>query len=165
MLKTPIQCILAVLIVLSMPAVASAEATPEQMNNASGFVQTLANDTIAILEDKAITRAEQEDRFRTMMEASFEVDFIAQLALGRHYRTANESERAAYLGLFDDFMLNTILSNLSGFNGEMLAVTGTKPAGKVRAISWSRQRSRMAQSPICLTGESAISVTRRWSSM
>ena len=64
------------------------------------------------------------------MEESFDVEFIAKLALGRHWRTANVDEQARYLDLFDDFMLNTILSNLSGFGDEKLMVTGNTPAGK-----------------------------------
>ena len=109
---------------------AHAEATPEDLNEAGELIQSVGDDAVGILSDPDLTREERDRAFRDLMRTALNLDYLAQLSLGRHWRTATPDERSAYLDVFDDYLLHTVTSRLTAIDLESQTVTGELPAGK-----------------------------------
>ncbi|MFN3232588.1 MAG: phospholipid-binding protein MlaC [Alphaproteobacteria bacterium] len=117
------------LLTVNAPA-AHAEATPEDLAEAGSMIQTLGDEAIAVLNDPNTTDEAQAEAFRDMMRDALNLDYLARLALGRHWRTASPEERSAYLDVFDDYLLYTVTSRLTSEELVSQVVTSQLPAGK-----------------------------------
>ncbi|MBC8268830.1 MAG: ABC transporter substrate-binding protein [Rhodospirillaceae bacterium] len=89
---------------------------------ATTFVQNLAEKAIRELTDKNKPRDERIDQFRTYFNDHFAVSGIGKWILGRHWRKANEAERAEYLQLFEDLMVVSYVDRFAAYVGEPLHI-------------------------------------------
>ena len=84
---------------------------------AQAFIESAAQRTIAILNAKD---GDAADRLRQVADLMFEVadlSLIARLVLGRHWRTASEAQRAAYLDAFHTYALDSLSSRFARLGG------------------------------------------------
>ena len=116
----------AILLVATIVAPAHAATT----DAAGGFVDKLGQDTIAVLDRIGPDEAARRKAIAALLDEAVDLELIARLCLGRHWRTASEGERAEYVRLFRDNVL-AVLARRMGFytGGERFVVTATQPAG------------------------------------
>ena len=97
------------------PAVAqeaAGPATPAQQKVAADFINNLASQAFAVLQDKSLTRTEARAKFRTLLRGNFDVDGMG-LRLIRAYRAPNspikltDAQINAYRAALPDFVVNT----------------------------------------------------------
>ncbi len=93
--------------------------------NAETFVSSLAQRGIADLTGRT-TESERSRRFRAMLVDNFDVPTIGRFALGRYWRVATEQERAEYMSLFTDMLVNSYASRFAEYQGEQVRVTGSR---------------------------------------
>jgi len=127
MLRHALETLVAIMFVVMTPAVQAAdpvERSPEEIAQASAFIQDLADRTIELLDNPEIAEDLRNEEFRSMLEASFDGDYIAKVVIGRYWRKMNAVQRDEYMGLFSNFMFDTLMSRLSAFNNEYLEVIG-----------------------------------------
>ncbi|HZA66620.1 MAG TPA: ABC transporter substrate-binding protein, partial [Geminicoccaceae bacterium] len=55
-----------------------------------------------------------------------DLDLVARLILGRHWRSASDAQRQEYLELFRDYALANLASKLHLYQGQSFEVTGAK---------------------------------------
>lgn len=113
-------------------APAAAQARPAaavQAPEAGVFIARLAERAIAGLTNENTPKAEREHQFRKLLNDGFDVPHIARFVLGRYWRLASEPERAEYLALFEDFIVNSYAQRFGEYAGENLKVIATKAAG------------------------------------
>jgi len=108
-------------LVLGLARPAAAE-TPEQ------FVGALGEEAIRVLGNAELTQGQRTAEFRRLLDKGFNMPLIGQLVLGRHWRTATEEQRAEYLKLFEDFIVQTYAVRLGQYNGEKFRIAGGRPA-------------------------------------
>jgi len=101
----------------------------EQPDKARTFVADLADQAIEVWKDPTITEKERERAFRDLLYDAFAVDFISQLVLGRHYRTASDEQLATYKELFPEYIIRSFTGRLGSYNGQRIDITNTAPAG------------------------------------
>lgn len=101
---------------------------------AGEFIVQLADRAIAGLTDVNAAKPEREQRFRKLLNDGFDVPHIARFVLGRYWRLASESERAEYLRLFEDFIVNSYSQRFGEYAGENLKVTATRAGGDDIAV-------------------------------
>ncbi|MBT4932496.1 MAG: ABC transporter substrate-binding protein [Rhodospirillaceae bacterium] len=89
---------------------------------ATTFVQELAEKAIRELTDKETPRIERIERFRAYFNDHFAVSGIGKWILGRHWRKASEAERAEYLKLFEDLMVVSYVDRFAAYVGEPLHI-------------------------------------------
>lgn len=97
--------------------------------DAGQFVKVLSNRAINELGDKDLPVAERNGRFRVLLRESFDVDSIARNVLGRFWRVATEAERADYLRLFEDLIVQIYASRFANYSGESYKIVQTRAAG------------------------------------
>ena len=86
------------------------------------FVQDLAEKAILELTDKTAPRETRIQRFREYFNDHFAVTGIGKWILGRHWRKANEAEQEEYLILFEDLMVVSYVDRFAAYAGEPLHI-------------------------------------------
>ena len=93
---------------------------------AESFIEKAADRTLAILNAPG---AKDEQRLAGMSGLLFEVadiPLIARIVLGRHWRSATEAQRAAYLDAFRVYALDSLAYRFARLGGEV----GLRPLGR-----------------------------------
>lgn len=117
----------------------SADSSPEAV------VDTLVRHIIDLLQSGGLEDEEALERLAATIEEDTDLDRLGRLVLGRHWRSADEAQRAEYLELFRQLMLRKFVGHLGAYSGEPLeegaelfVITGTRPIGESDAIVQSR---------------------------
>ena len=114
------------------------------------FVDGLATQATAILQDRELTVAEFEGEFRLFIERAFDVLVIGRFALGPYWRVASPEQLAEYQIVFLDYIVNTYASLFLQYTGESLEV------GDARALN---ERETLVSSDIIRPQAQDISIT------
>jgi len=89
---------------------------------ATVFVQNLAEKAIKELTDKTAPRETRIQRFRAYFNDHFAVTGIGKWILGRHWRKAKKAEQDEYLVLFEDLMVVSYVDRFATYAGEPLHI-------------------------------------------
>ena len=106
----------------AVPIAASADHNGQ---TAQKFIEGLADEAIGALTDKDVTREKRVDRFRDLLSHNFDVQLIGKWVMGRHWRSASETEKTEYMSLFEDLIVITYVDRFDQYSGEALKVVNT----------------------------------------
>ena len=90
--------------------------------DAGQFVSSIAQEAIDELASTALDEDERLRRFRRLFAEGFDIPLIARFVLGRYWRQASDAERAEYLKLFDELVVQTYARRFNEFNAARLRV-------------------------------------------
>ncbi len=94
----------------------------EYVDGSKQFVQVLADRAVATamadLPDHQV-----RDEIRDLLYEGFAVKGIARFVLGRYWRAASDEERAEYLQLFEEVVINTSAGRLADYSGQAFEIT------------------------------------------
>jgi phospholipid transport system substrate-binding protein len=124
------------LLVAGMPAPA-ARARPD-VDEAAAVVRSFADRAIALLADEGLAESERLAAFQELIVGSFDLALTARLVLGQHWRTATPEQRAAFVELFERYVIATYGARLDAYGGETLEVQGAQARGERDALVRSR---------------------------
>lgn len=96
---------------------------------ASAFIQKLGDEAIATFANKALSRQQAVDRFRTLLNAGFDVPYIGRWVLGRFWNQATPQQQAEYQALFEKLIVDTYANRFIDYSGETFKIAGTRPEG------------------------------------
>ena len=115
---------------LAVPGLLWAAASPQAVDGASAFIKSIAAQAIGILQANSGKLEIREAQFRELLVGGFDMAFIGRFVLGKHWRKATPQQRADYLVLFTEFILQTYSRRMGGYSGETFSVAGARAAGK-----------------------------------
>jgi phospholipid transport system substrate-binding protein len=101
---------------------------------ARALIKTVGEEVLDVLRDSSLSKEAKFDRLVTFLSGPIDLDLVARLILGRHWRTASEAQRAEYLELFRAFALHTLASRLDVYGGQQFAITGARVVGRSDAL-------------------------------
>jgi phospholipid transport system substrate-binding protein len=104
--------------------------SPEDARN---LIQTVGTQVLEILK-RDIAQQEKFEQLVSLLDGSIDLDLVARLILARHWRTANEAQKAEYLKLFRAYALDSLASKLHIYNGQEFEITESQAAGKKDAV-------------------------------
>lgn len=107
---------------MAMPHTAHAD---ENSTQAEELVREMGDDAIRKLTGNGIAPEQRKTRFRELLNENFDIPTIAKFALGRYWRRATKDERAEYLKLFEDMIVNTYSQRFEEYSGYELRVEGS----------------------------------------
>ena len=87
---------------------------------ARAFVEKLANDAFATLRDKALSKTEARNRFRSMLEANVALQDIGNRLIKRHRATITPAQYAGYQAALPEFVLNAYADRLYDYSDASL---------------------------------------------
>jgi len=127
-----------VLLVLAMMAAIVRGPLADEGEAAAVFVRDFSDQAIAMLDDETLDDEARTREFRRLLKTGFHLELIGRFVLGRHWRKADEAERAEFTQLFEDYLVASYARQFSEYGGERLVVDGGRPKGKSGAIVMSR---------------------------
>jgi phospholipid transport system substrate-binding protein len=105
---------------------------------AQRLIETVSGEVLAILSDPGLGDRQKFDALVALLSEPIDLDLVARLILGRHWRSVSDAQRKEYLGLFRDYALANLASKLHLFQGQGFEVTGAKVVGERDALVTSR---------------------------
>ena len=92
-------------------------------------IEKLAAEVIDGLTDETMPADRRENLFRGLLARDLDIPLIGRFVLGRHWRTATEDQRQAYLKAFTRFIVATYAKRLGGIRVDHFEVIGAKSVG------------------------------------
>lgn len=106
----------AAVVALTASYVVAETATPKAL------IQSVVDRALAILRDPALKgvekRAQRFEKVRDIVSQVFDWEDMAQRCLGVHWRSANEAQRARFVGLFKDLLADSYMEDINRFRGD-----------------------------------------------
>ncbi|HUI17690.1 MAG TPA: ABC transporter substrate-binding protein [Alphaproteobacteria bacterium] len=100
---------------------------------ASQFVTVLADKVINVLKDKVLSKDDRVKALAAVFLEGFDVRGIGLFVLGVYGHRASESERASYLNVFKEYVVQTYAVRFNSYAGESFLVTKAAPDGDIGA--------------------------------
>lgn len=109
-----------------------AEAAPSAADVVSSFHGVLLDN---MRQGSAQTCGNRVQRLMPQVENTFDLPFLAQHILRRHWSTLSEAQQAAFIAVFEDMTVTTYASQFSSYNGEKFVTLETEDmAGGHRVV-------------------------------
>jgi phospholipid transport system substrate-binding protein len=106
--------------------------------DAEGFIEEVSTRVLAILSNQGLSDRQKFDALVDLLSGPIDLDLVARLILGRHWRTADDAQRRQYLELFREYALANLASKLHLYQGQSFEVTGAKVVSDKDALVTSR---------------------------
>lgn len=101
-------------------------ASADSSQDASAFIDEYGHRAIAQLTEPNLSDDELFKRFRTLFDEGFNVPAIARSALGRFWPRATDQEKAEYLKVFEDYIVEVYANKFRHYSGQTFKVTGNQ---------------------------------------
>lgn len=98
------------------------------------MIETVGVGVLAILRDPDLGNQQKFDRLVALLDGPIDLELIARLILGRHWRAASEAQQAEYLKLFRAFALDNLASKLQVYDGQDFEVVGSEAVNERDAV-------------------------------
>ncbi len=121
------------LLVLLLTATPPAHAATPDKSRA--LIETMAQDAISTLALPDKTPAQIEEKFRTILNTSFDFEAIARFVLGRYWRVATPEQQAEYTKLFEAYVVGVYANRFQAYSGETINVTGVRMDGETALVT------------------------------
>ena len=108
------------------------------VDDARDLIEKLSAKVLAILSDQALSDRQKFDALVALLDGPIDLDLVARLILGRHWRTVDDAQRQEYLTLFREYALANLASKLHLYRGQSFEVTGAKVVSDQDALVSSR---------------------------
>lgn len=102
--------------------------------NAEKFVAKLGETALGMVTDKALVGDARREEFRKLLQANFDMAWIGQFVLGKHWRRASPDQREAYLKLFEESIVFTYTNQFDEYSGQTFEVTGNTEADRFTLV-------------------------------
>ena len=85
------------------------------------FVETVGNKIVGIANEK-ISDAKKKEKIIAVVDSVIDADWIARFVLGKNYKSATDEQRAKFIKLYRDFMINTYGPKFKNYDGRKFTV-------------------------------------------
>jgi len=91
----------------------------EAADDPAAFLEEFGREAIAQLADESVPVSQRQQRFQEMLDRGFDLEAISRFIIARPWRSAEESERQAFITVFKDYLTQRFLPLFEGYaNGE-----------------------------------------------
>ncbi len=111
---------------LATVALATLVAAPiaRAAQSATDVVKALVNPALQILADKQTPLADRQEKLRNLINGSFDATAMSRSALGFHWRSLNDQQRADFTQTFTAFIQDSYLRKIQDYSGQQVEFIG-----------------------------------------
>lgn len=109
-------------VVLSIQGLGLAAAAQDHVEPSKDFIATVTDEAINALTEQGVPEGELEQRLRAVLVENLAVNRIAQLVVGRFWRTSSETDKREFLELFQDVTVKAWSGRLGLLEGQRFTV-------------------------------------------
>ncbi|MDJ0943192.1 MAG: ABC transporter substrate-binding protein [Kiloniellales bacterium] len=146
--SAPWTIVLFALTLAAAPLPATQAASEEPANGkARTFLASLGERAIHVARDKTAPQDDRETRIRALLREGFDLNVLARVVLGKHWRKMDKGQRKEFVGVFEDAMVQQSLTIFGRYTGETFDITKVAPDRtnpKLIAITTNVKRSNGA---------------------
>jgi phospholipid transport system substrate-binding protein len=102
------------------------------------MIQHVGSEVLTILRDPALDNQRKFQRLVALLDGPIDLQIIARLILGRHWRSASEAQQTEYLQLFRAFALDNLASRLHVYDGQDFEIVGAQAVNERDAVVSTR---------------------------
>jgi phospholipid transport system substrate-binding protein len=93
-------------------------------------IEALHEEFLGVMRDaEAIGFEGRYERLRSIIEESFDLSFMAEKSVGRHWKTLSAEDQARWLSAFGDMTTATYAGRFEGYSGQHFEILGQEDAG------------------------------------
>ncbi len=100
----------------------NASAGPPAKGDPTGFVTTVGQRVIQVLDAQGLEPDQRLRHFRDIFVHAIDLDTVARRVLGRHWRVASDAQRERYIALFREYVVDMYAAQLGGYAGTTFTV-------------------------------------------
>jgi phospholipid transport system substrate-binding protein len=130
-------------VALMLPGGVSRALAQAAGDRSSTFLRGVTDKLVTVVNGPG-TEAEKKRGMQQIIEQNVDVDGVAQFCLGRHWRDATPEQRAQYVALFHDVLVNSITGHLGEYTGVKVVVGRTQQHEDTDTVSSSVERPNNA---------------------
>jgi phospholipid transport system substrate-binding protein len=108
-----------------LPLALSSGATLAANADAESFIRLIGDEVMVILKDESKGADAKLAALKELLDHHTDLDLVARLVLGRHWRDASAQEQADYVELFRQILMNTMAERIGDYNGQTFTVVGS----------------------------------------
>jgi phospholipid transport system substrate-binding protein len=116
---------------------------------ADDFIREMGEKAINSLTGATLSEKERADRFREILDKSFDMPTIARFTLGRYWRVATKEQKDEYVKLFEDFVIQAYAARFKEYRNEGFKVGDVREIGDGQKLVAS-QIIREGQPPVAV---------------
>ena len=90
------------------------------------FIQDLGDSAIGAIADKSITPAQRSNKFRDILQTSFDLQTIGRFVIGRSWNSASPEQQKEYMRLFQELVIKTYGDRMTLYTGEGFRVASAR---------------------------------------
>lgn len=98
------------------------------------FVDTVAQKVLAISSDSSLNASGKTAKIEALFSDKVDIDFVAKFALGKHWRTATEAQRSAYVNAYKPFILKNYAGRLARYSGQTYTLKTPRADGDASIV-------------------------------
>lgn len=117
------------------------------------FIDDLVKQALTMLNDKQMTDHQRAERFRTLLEANFDIPRISRFVLGRYWKKANDQEKRGFQQLFEEYVVRSYAARFRTYGGDKVSddvvkITGARPESDISTVVTSQIRRTDGAPPV-----------------
>lgn len=97
--------------------------------DASAYIESLGNQTIAIISDKALGREQKQAKLERIFSTNVDIDWIGRFVMGRFWRQATDTQKKTYLAKYSKFLTHHYSSRFAEYTSGSFKITGARQDG------------------------------------
>jgi phospholipid transport system substrate-binding protein len=105
---------------------------------AQQMIESVGVEVLAVLRNPDLDNQQKFDRLVALLDGPIDLQIVARLILGRHWRSASEAQQAEYLELFRAFALDNLASRLHVYDGQDFEIVGAQAVNERDAVVATR---------------------------
>jgi len=108
---------------------APAEPAPAPADDAARVVERLHDSLVGVMRDATALGYEgRYQRLAPVLQSLFDLPFMAEKSVGRHWKAASEQNRKALVETFSRFTVANFAGRFDGFSGQSFRTLGVEPS-------------------------------------
>jgi phospholipid transport system substrate-binding protein len=101
---------------------------------AQAMIENVGVEVLAVLRNPDLENQQKFDHLVALLDGPIDLELIARLILGRHWRAASEAQQTEYLELFRAFALDNLASKLQVYDGPDFEIVGSQSVNDRDAV-------------------------------
>lgn len=118
--------VLALFAVIVPSPVMAADAAKDPAFN---FVKQTTDKGLSFLANPKISDAQKTAEFKSLLNASFDLDTIGRFALGKYWNVATPAERTEYQAVFRKMVVDVYSNRFTDYKGQKLEILSSRAVG------------------------------------
>lgn len=110
----------------------------EAAGDPAAFLEQFGREAIAQLADENVPYEQRQRQFQDMLDRGFDLEAIARFIIARPWRSAEESERQAFVEVFKDYLTQRFLPLFEGYTNGEFSTGGVRVDQDNENLSWVR---------------------------